>query len=374
MDKLIITQHDGQILTLHIKDGLPYRLHLEGGESEAPAIGDVYRARVQSVNSGLKNAFLELGEGRRAYMNLTEDTAHLKPGQEVTVLLTQEGVGDKFPTATSELSFPGEWLVLSSDPGFLGFSRRASFDGPQRETIHQMLEPYFAECGFILRTAAEQVPLARIGEEAGQLAAAYRSLLQKAAHSPAPLRLLKGQPLYKDWAQGLPKEAAEIITDLPAVYEDLLAYFREKGLSQEGLRFYQDDNLSLTSLYKVEKALGEARDKKVWLKSGAYLVIQHTEAMTVIDVNSGKNDTQGKGTIEKINREAAREVARQLILRNLSGMILVDFINMKESEQQKALLALLRDLVREDPVFTQVVDITPLGLVEMTRRRIRKPL
>lgn len=387
MDKLIITKHlpchpersEGShdqncILTLHIRDNHPYRISLDPEQEDAPGVGDVYRTRVQSIHPGLKNAFLDLGEGYRAYMNITEYMEPMKPGQEISVMISQEGIGDKLPTATTDLSFPGEWLVLSSDPGFLGFSRRASFDGPEREAIHETLSPYFKDCGFILRTSAEQVPLEQIAEEGARMAEAYRALMQKAAHSPAPMRIHRGQPLYREWIQSLPKEKTEVVTDDAAIYHVIKDYYASRQISPEHLHFYQDENLSLSSLYQMEKALKEARDKRVWLGSGAYLVIEHTEAMTVIDVNSGKNESGARGTTQRINQEAAREVARQLILRNLSGMILVDFINMKAAEDNHALLEQLRWLVREDPVLTQVVDMTGLGLVEITRRRLRKPL
>nr|MBQ6242498.1 ribonuclease E/G [Lachnospiraceae bacterium] len=374
MEKLLITARGPEeILTLHLKDGRPYRLAFSRRE-DAPGIGDVYRARVQNVSRGLKNAFLELGGGHRAYMNLTEEDDPVRPGQEITVMINQEGIGDKLPTASPEITIPGEWLVLSSDAGFLGFSRRAGFDGPQREAIHERLLPLLKEAGFILRTAAEQVSLDHLAEEAAQLAEEYRALTRKAEHSPAPLRLSQGQPLYREWLQGLNKEETEVITDLPSVYEDLQAYYRARRLPEDSLRLYQDENLSLSALYNVEKAVREAKDRKVWLKSGAYLVIEHTEAMTVIDVNSGKNEEGSPGQIERINKEAAAEVACQLILRNLSGMILVDFINMKRPEANDELLAHLRGLVRDDPVFTQVPDMTALGLVEITRRRIRRPV
>ena len=374
MDKLLITARSPEeILTLHLREDRPYRIAFSRQE-DAPGIGDVYRARVQNVSRSLKNAFLELGGGHRAYMNLTEEDEALRPGQEITVMIDQEGIGEKLPTATQEITIPGEWLVLSSDAGFLGFSRRANFDGPQREAIHELLLPCLKEAGFILRTAAEQAAPGLLAEEAAQLTEEYRSLTRKAEHSPAPLCLARGQALYREWLQGLDKAETEVITDLPAVFEDLQAYYRARRLPEDGLRLYRDETLSLSALYNVERAVREAKDRKVWLKSGAYLVIDRTEALTVVDVNSGKNENGSAGQIERINREAAAEVARQLILRNLSGMILVDFINMKRPEANDGLLKQLRDLVRDDPVFTQVVDMTPLGLVEITRRRIRRPV
>ncbi|MBP3728977.1 MAG: ribonuclease E/G, partial [Lachnospiraceae bacterium] len=205
MDKLIITKE----MSLHIKENRPFRLAFPSdGE---PSVGDVYRARVQRVNPALKNAFLELGDGKRAYMNLGEGT--LRPGQELTVMISQEGMKEKLPTAARELTFPGEWLVLTSDPGFLGFSRRASFDGPAREEIHTALSPWFETCGFILRTASEQATLDQLTQEAALLAEAFGNLLRRAEHSPAPCCLLKGSPVYLEWLQGLDKRELQVITD-----------------------------------------------------------------------------------------------------------------------------------------------------------------
>ncbi|HBA48500.1 MAG TPA: hypothetical protein DCZ91_12020, partial [Lachnospiraceae bacterium] len=196
----------------------------------------------------------------------------------------------------------------------------------------------------------------------------------------------------------------EIITDQKDIYERLRAknkpeevscskgqfYIGKNTFSSEGqcsmegndssmcpgIRFYQDDMLSLSSLYSVDKKLREALDSRVWLKSGAYLVIEPTEALTVIDVNSGKYESEkdAHDTYLKINLEAAEEVARQLRLRNLSGIIIVDFINMQLPGDQKELLQYLKKVVSRDRIPTNVVDMTALGLVEITRKKINRPL
>ena len=144
----------------------------------------------------------------------------------------------------------------------------------------------------------------------------------------------------------------------------------------EKLRLYTDRMVPLKSLYRLDKGLADALSVRVWLKSGAYLVIEPTEALTVIDVNSGKYD-RGKNkqeTIWKINQEAAREIARQLRLRNLSGMILVDFVDMKEKDAQDTLLQQMRELLKRDPQKAAAVDMTELGLMEITRKKQKKTL
>ena len=227
-----------------------------------------------------------------------------------------------------------------------------------------------------LRTAAENAPDEVLIAEAEALTDAYRQLIQKAEHSPAPAKIAAGQPVYLEWLQGLDKsQLQEVITDIPAVYEELAAYFARIGLPSEKLRLYSDPMITLGQLYSLEKTLGEATGRRVWLDSGAYLIIEHTEAMTVIDVNSGKDEKDAKSlqAAETINREAAREITRQLLLRNLSGMVMVDFINMKRKGAEADLLDYMRELTDRDPVFVKVLDITPLGIMELTRRRIRRP-
>lgn len=223
--------------------------------------------------------------------------------------------------------------------------------------------------------------------------------LEKASHRVCFSCVKEAQPAFLSVLEDMvkPEEYDEIVTDDPIFYEVLKNYLTERiramandvqtgerpgvemqqgDLQEKKLRFYDDKTFSLSKLYALESKLETALDKRVWLNNGGYLVIEPTEAMTVIDVNSGKFDAKKstRETIFKINCEAAAEIALQLRLRNLSGIILVDFINMKEKEDQKALLEYLKSLVGNDILKTVVVDMTPLGLVEITRKKKLKPL
>lgn len=169
----------------------------------------------------------------------------------------------------------------------------------------------------------------------------------------------------------------EIITDQRDIYQTIEAYFKSAPSEEkENLRFYQDPLLSLTSLYSLQSVMSQACQKRVWLKSGGYLIIEPTEAMVVIDVNTGKysGKKEQSDTIRLINLEAAQEICRQIRLRNLSGIIMIDFIDMKEDSDKTLLLEQLRRYAAQDPVKTTVVDITELNLVEMTRKKGKKPL
>ena len=167
----------------------------------------------------------------------------------------------------------------------------------------------------------------------------------------------------------------EIVTDDTKIYNELQNVFSNISDYAEKIRLYQD-NFSLSKLYCIETKLQEALQKKVWLKCGGFLVIEPTEALTVIDVNSGKYEKKGDAEqyYKKVNEEAAIEIAKQLKLRNISGIIIVDFINMAVESNQKELLELLAQLVSKDTVKTYVIGMTSLGLVEMTRAKAEKPL
>lgn len=171
------------------------------------------------------------------------------------------------------------------------------------------------------------------------------------------------------------EEYCEIVTDMPSFYELLLEDQKER-LSDIPVRLYQDETFSLTKLYALNSKMDIALERRIWLKSGAFLIIEQTEAMTVIDVNSGKYEAkkQTEEYFSQVNREAAEEIALQLRLRNLSGIIIVDFINLKTAESQKSLMEYMTQLVQKDVVPTNVVDFTALGLMEITRKKTHKSL
>ena len=173
------------------------------------------------------------------------------------------------------------------------------------------------------------------------------------------------------------QKSSSIITDDPQIYNSLEHYLKENDLQNlSKLRLYQDDLLPLYKLCRLEREIDLATSRQVWLKSGGYLVIDPTEALTVIDVNTGKYSGKKlrRETLKTINLEAAKEAARQIRLRNLSGIILIDFINMENKEDQKELLAFLESRLFADPVKTRLIDMTKLELVEITRKKVHKTL
>ena len=226
--------------------------------------------------------------------------------------------------------------------------------------------------GYVIRTDAEQASDDEIISELNKLNSEYYELIRIAATRTAhTLMKAASTPVVKDVCELHFDEEDEIVTDLESVYTSLI------NASAGNVRLYNDDMLSLSKLYSVEHRIENALSKHVWLKTGGYLIIEPTEAMTVIDVNTGKFDGNNKDrekTFYKINSEAVMEIARQLKLRNLSGIIIIDFINMEDENNRRELQKQLEKELAKDSVRTAFVDFTKLGLAEVTRKKIKRPL
>lgn len=226
----------------------------------------------------------------------------------------------------------------------------------------------------VIRTEAAKADTEALLNELQVLESTFRNIFAKALHSTCFTCLADGKSPWVAALEQIPSwEYEEVVTDLPDFSREMTGYFKERSIP---LRWYQDETYPLSRLYSIDTRLHDALSRRIWLKSGAYLVVDVTEALTVFDVNSGKYDVKkaSEEAFYRINREAAEEIALQIRLRNLSGIILVDFINMMDKSMQNELLDYMKILTGQDRVHTTVVDITPLGLMEITRKKINKPL
>ncbi len=387
MNKIIITRMDGQILTALMNGKRAAQLNLE--EEETSILGNIYVGKVKNIAKNISSAFVDLGGGQMAYYSLTENKRHLftnqdsscrplRPGDDIVVQVSKDAIKTKDPVVTGCISFTGRYCVLTTGRPRLGFSSKIT-DGSWKTQARQILsEEKDEELGIIVRTNAQSVPVEELLKELGQLKDQYYKLMAQVAYRTSGTLLYEAPPSYICSLRDTYREAMEeIVTDEEDIFcriQEYLKIHQPQDLFRA--RFYQDPLLSLKNLYSLDKAMEDALAKRVWLRSGGYLVIEPTEAMTVIDVNSGKYAGKKtlQETIRKINLEAAVEIALQLRLRNLSGIILIDFIDMECQEHQKELMDLLASCCAKDPVQTTVVDMTRLGLVEVTRKKIRKPL
>lgn len=356
-------------------------------EKNIPAVGDIYTGKVINVVKNINAAFVEFQKGILGFLSLSE-LGNKAPacGTELIVQIKKAAVKTKQPVLSLFPELVGQYVVVSTkragnsvskfrnaDKNGQGVSRKIS-DGAERERLMNLQQALSetGRYGVVIRTNAEGVPEEEIRKEYEDLAAKLDWV-----HDHGPQRncfslLYKDIPFYEKYIQGCRgDEFDRIITDDREVYEILAPKYSEK------LELYEDASYPLASLLSLNKQLEQALGRTVWLKSGGNLVIEPTEALTMIDVNTGKaieGKRNSETTFFKTNCEAAVECARQIRLRNLSGIILIDFIDMKKKEHQQELMNLLRTELKKDKVNTSLVDITKLGLVELTRMKINRPL
>lgn len=383
----IITHLNSRVLADALyEDGKLAELSLipEGHES---LLGNIYVGKVKNIVRNIQAAFVEIEEGVLCYLSL-EDVRHpiytkpkkreaLAEGDELLVQVSREAVKTKAPSVTTNLNLTGRYLVLTTGNRVTGYSSKLS--SGEKKRLTRILETLpLPEAGLIVRTNAGQAEEEEIRKEYEKLLEQYRFLLEHAVHRTVYSCVKRSRPSWLSALLGSRYGSlTEILTDDHVLYGQIREFLLEEIPEEaEKLRFYEDRTLSLQALYRMEKGLSDALSRKVLLKSGADLVIEPTEALTVIDVNSGKC-TKGKNrqeAIRKLNHEAAAEIARQLRLRNLSGIILVDFVDMENREDGQELLKFMRDLLKKDPMRAAAVDMTELGLMELTRKKQKKTL
>ncbi|MBQ7544999.1 MAG: Rne/Rng family ribonuclease [Synergistaceae bacterium] len=346
--------------------------------------GDIFKARVDKILPAINAAFVALtshgrknGEGRNAFMYIA-DTDEVKPGQNIIVQVTKNARQNKAPRVSMRVSVPGRWLVLVPESSELGVSHRIA-DNAERKRLRAIAEQLKASApgfGVVIRTAAEGVSEELLRADMASLLELWKDIRHKAKHIPSPCLLYRdtgtlGKVLRDEIAGGID----EIIVDDPDEFERAKAFVERFFPEKPNLQLYTGTT-PIFEYFGIEKEIAEALERKVWLRSGAYLVIDQTEALTVVDVNTGKftSAPDMRHTVLATNLEAADEIARQLRLRAVGGIVVVDFIDMEEEEDRRELLKHFGECVSRDRLKARVFSITQLGLVELTRKRERSDL
>lgn len=366
-------------------------------------IGNIYIGRVEKVVKNIQSAFIRLDEDHVGYLPLNDKPAmvlnrtlpkglpSIAEGDKVLVQVEQEALKMKQARVTGNISLAGNYAALDLLTGMVGVSNKIR-NAERVEELKTMVSsdmPY----GVILRTACEQARNDAIRAELQQLSTQMDQIIHKAEYERNTGLIQGGKPEYLaimeeyGWAR-----IDEIQTDNKVIYEELYAKKNfvtstnapsdqnhvpdnNSDVNQPRLLYYEDE-YPLYKLLSLETEITHLLDRRVWLKSGGFLVIEPTEAMVVIDVNTGKSigKKRQEEHLLKVNEEAAVEIAKQLRLRNLSGIILVDFINMKQPESRDKLIRTLKSVLYKDKVPSRFVDVTALELYEITRKKIRRPL
>ena len=360
-------------------------------EENKSILGNIYIGKVKNIVENISAAFVEIEDNIQCYYSFEDNKnaiftlkqtgkknkTPVKIGDELLVQVNKESIKTKAPMVTSNLNFTGRYAVLTTGNKRLGLSSKLK--EKQKNILKPIFEEYLCEeYGFIVRTNAKDASIDDLKLEIENLIQEYKSIIQIASYRTCFSLLKSSPPSYLESLRGIYIDGfQEIITDCPDIYEEVSTFLNIYNTSEQcKIRLYEDTMLPLWKLYSLEFHLKEALKERVWLKSGAYLIIQPTEALTVIDINTGKYVAKKKASEAyfKVNMEAAKEIARQIRLRNLSGIIIIDFIDLKENIEKEELLTTFASYLKKDPVQTTLIGMTPLNLVEITRKKVKKPL
>ena len=374
-----------------VENGVLQEIYIERS-NHLGLVGNIYKGKVVRVLPGMQAAFVEVGLERTAFIHVAEVQGGdaqasisqlLHEGQSIIVQITKDPIGTKGARLTTELAIPSRYLVYMPGTQHLGISQRIE-DEEERVRLKQLVQHCLDEQGFsteqggfIVRTAAEGVGEEEIRADINYLQRLWRKLEERILENKTPSLVYSELPLslrmLRDYAR---TEVGKIFIDSRETYQRVEQFVQQyiPELAQS-IEYYPGPR-PIFELYSVEDEIQRGLERKVMLKSGGYLVIDQTEAMTTIDVNTG--GFVGRRTLEetifKTNLEAASAIGRQLRLRNLGGIIILDFIDMVDPEHQRQVLRMLEKTLEKDRTKTKISGVSGLGLVEMTRKRTRESL
>ena len=394
-----------------LENGLLSEIYIER-QNEQRVLANIYKGRVDNVLPGMQIAFVEIGLEKHGFLHasdieysfedIEDDDASTKihadlddspprrqrrkaepaitdvieTGQEILVQVAKAAMGTKGARITSTVSLPGKYVVYLPTSSSVGISRRIE-SAEERLRLKDLVQSFRTdtEGGFIIRTAAEGKSEENLAAEVNYLLNTWKKINQKASRVRAPSLIHKDlgftERIIRDYFNS---DVDELIIDSKPQYETAINYFTLLLPEfKSRVKFYKTKSISMMEKFGIETGLKKALGQKVWLRSGAYIIIEQTEAMVSIDVNTGKftGENDAGNTILKANLEAAEEIVRQLRLRDLGGIVVIDFIDMDRHEDRRKVYQALQQEIKRDRAKTNILRISELGLVEMTRQRTR---
>jgi ribonuclease E len=394
---MVVHQRDDGVAHIAVLEGRSLVEHyISTPTDENTSIdGNIYLGRVQNVLPGMEAAFIDIGTPKNGVLyrgDVAYDPSEveggekpriervLRNGQSITVQVTKNPIGHKGARLTQEVSLAGRFVVMvPGQPQTYGISKRLPDDERRRlRRVLDRLRP--ADAGLIVRTAAEGATEDELERDMRRLTAQWNQISDIAKKAKAGSLLYKEPPLaIRLIREEFTKEYRGVVIDHAGLYEEVRSYIDAMAPElSERVEYYDavEENLPAFEKFHVHEQLHKALDRKVWLPSGGSLIIERTEALTVIDVNTGKNvgASNLEETVFKNNLEAAEAVARELRLRDIGGIIVIDFIDMETKSNREAVENAFRDALARDKTRTQIFPISELGLIEMTRKRVSEGL
>lgn len=412
MEEILLNVESRETRYAYMMNGILQDLILERKKTRLLA-GNIYRGRVTNILQNIQSAFIDIGEGENGFIHIsdilensqkfqemfdmdfdldfepekkkrqkeTEISKLLKPDQPVLVEVVKEAIGTKGARLTSNVSIAGRYLVLLPNTPHRGVSRKIE-DRGARERLKKLIRSFEMpqDMGLICRTASVNASQEQLIQEATELLKTWQDIVEKFEKATRPTCLFEESDLIKRAVlTAVDRKAQRILIDDYNTYQRCLdIYAKYSGEHPLKIELYRD-KAPMFERFGVEREIEKALKRKIWLPSGGYLYFDRTEAMFTIDVNSGRSkDQKGLTDVEeslvRINMEAADEIARQLRLRNIGGLIICDFIDMRARKNQRRVLERLKDAMKEDSAKCTILGMSEFGLVEMTRQRSRESL
>lgn len=382
-----------------VENGMPQEIYVERA-SRRGIVGNIYKGRVVRVLPGMQAAFVDIGLERAAFIPVDElvgadvnggSTGRttvpiaqvIREGETLLVQVTKDPIGSKGARLTTHLSIPSRYLVLMPKNDHIGISQRID-DADERDRLKGIMESLLSEsdeaedsCGFILRTVAESVAESELRSDVDFLRRLWRNLKQKIESASVTSIVYEDLPLHMRALRDMAHTDVERIRiDSKETYQSALEFARVLVPEIVDKIEYYPGERPLFDMFNVEEEMQKALGRKVELKSGGYLIFDQTEAMTTVDINTGGfvGHRNLEETIFKTNLEAATAIGRQLRLRNLGGIIIIDFIDMTDPDHQRQVQRTLDRVLEKDHAKCKVTGVSELGLIEMTRKRTRESL
>jgi len=374
--------------------------------TEKRIVGNIYKGKVSSVLNGMGAAFIDCGLERNGFLYVTdiiapaivdEDSEFFSPpdsrrhddaktkisdiikkNQDVLVQVTKEGIGTKGARLTTHVSLPGRYLVLMPTSKRIGVSRKIRDEAERRRIktiLHDIKIP--KNMGVVARTAAKDAGKREFLRDVSYLVDTYNKIYSFSKKKPAPSLLFEefdmGLKIIRDF---LSDKTQKIVIDDKQEFKKLKSFTARISPKHKGKLAFYKEQTPLFEKYKVEKEIDKLFERKIFLKCGGYITIEQTEGMIAIDVNSGRftGKKNLEDTIFKVNQEAAEEIARQLRLRDIGGIVIIDFIDMEYKDHRKKVFSMLQNALRQDKARTNIISFSELNVVEMTRQRVRRSL
>jgi len=414
--ELIINATDHETRVALVENGILQELFIER-PAEGDIASNIYKGRVLRVLPGMQAAFVDIGLNQAAFIYVADvlnnyqefeqlmqssseededdladpETRERPPsldqnfmieellheGQEIMVQVSKAPIGNKGARITSRISLPGRFLVLMPTTNHIGISRRIEDENERRRLKEALAAIRQDNYGLIARTVSDGIGTEKLADEMNFLVSLWEEIQKKNTNAPTPSLLHEELNVTLRAVRDLfTREVDKLVIDQKSGYEDILRFLDTfmPGL-KNSVELYEDQE-PIFDAYNLESEISRAVKKKVWLKSGGYIVIEHTEALVAVDVNTGRfvGKHNLEETILKTNLEAVKEIAYQIRLRDIGGLIIIDFIDMEKKSNRERVFNALKDALKKDRSKTNVVPMSELGLIEMTRKRTRETL